>query len=246
MMKNRPTAANKDSQYDLGQMHQIPQNLNQKSRLALDELFHLGKLEFTRRFVRAGNSLLAILVVMIMIMLPATSAHAATPTFGHRYQNGVGNVTAWLNYSSGVGNWEHLIKGAANNWMYPGWSNPIYISFVGSNIGSTMDFHQHNDAYFGGGMNVLAWTSFFSATGGTIYPESSNWTYAEVHINNSVYSLASTSNESALGTTIHEMGHAFGLAHYNNIPFSIMCQTAYGRVAQRVTGVDNDAINILY
>lgn len=87
-------------------------------------------------------------------------------------------------------------------------------------------------------MNVLAWLglawkSFFSATGGTIYPESSNWTYAEVHINDSVYSSASVSNNAALGTTIHEMGHMFGLAHYNSNPYSIMCQTGSGRLSQK-------------
>lgn len=205
-----------------------------------------GRLAGPDLLERARKPFLALLVAMGMVLLPATSAHAATPTFGYRYQNGVGNVTAWLNYSSGVGNWQYFITNAAQNWMYPGWDNPIYISFTSSNLGSTLDFHQHNDAYFGGGMNVLAWTSFFSSTGGSVDPSYSNWAYAEVHINNDVYSSAGTTNEAALGTTIHEMGHAFGLAHYNGIPFSIMCQTAYGRVVQRVAGVDNDAINNLY
>ena len=192
------------------------------------------------------RSLLAAVAAVFMALLPIASANAATPTFGYRYAGGVGNVTAWLNYSSGVGNWQWYITNAANNWMYPGWDNPVYISFTSSNVGSKLDFHQHNDAYFGGTHDVLAWTAFFSSTGGVVDPSSSNWTYAEIHINNDVYSSPGTSNEAALGTTIHEIGHAFGLAHYNANLFSVMCQTAAGRVVQRVTVVDNDAVNILY
>lgn len=195
---------------------------------------------------KARTLFFAILTTLLLALIPATSANAATPTFGHRYSSGVGNVTAWLNYGSGVGNWEWYITTATNNWMYPGWDNPIYINYVSSNSGSTLDFHQNNDAYFGGGMNVIARTEFYSSTGGGINPTVSDWAYAEVHINNDVYSSSSISNEQALGTTIHEIGHAFGLAHYNNNVYSIMCQTAYGRVSQRVQLVDNDAINILY
>ncbi|MGO4588283.1 matrixin family metalloprotease [Paenarthrobacter sp. 2TAF44] len=192
------------------------------------------------------RSFIAVVITALLAIAPATSAHAATPIFGHRYQNGVGSIGAWLNYGSGVGNWEWAISSATNNWMYPGWNNPVYIHFVTSNLGSTLDFHQNNDAYFGGGMITLARTSFFSSTGGTVNPSSSNWTYAEVHINNNVYASSSTSNEAAIGTTVHEIGHAFGLAHYNGNPFSIMCQTAYGRTVQRVAAIDNDAVNSLY
>ena len=50
----------------------------------------------------------------------------------------------------------------------------------------------------------------------------------------------------AIGTTIHKLGHAFGLAHYNNNIYSIMCQTGAGRIVQRVQKTDNDAINVIY
>ena len=42
------------------------------------------------------------------------------------------------------------------------------------------------------------------------------------------------------------MGHAFGLMHNNSNQNSIMCQTGYGRIVQRVQSVDNDAINRKY
>ena len=60
------------------------------------------------------------------------------------------------------------------------------------------------------------------------------------------YKKSSFSNDQALGTLIHEMGHAFGLAHYNSNPNSIMCQTNKGRKVQRVQKTDNDTINAIY
>lgn len=174
-----------------------------------------------------------------------TNAYAATPIYGYQNINGVGNVTVWLDYSSGVGYWQSYITNAANNWMYPGWSNPIYMNFVSNNYGSNMDFYLRNDAFWGGSMNVLAETRFFVNGGAQVYPWSSNWNYSEIYINHDVYSLPNVTNDMALGTTIHEMGHAFGLNHTTNVN-SIMCQTGSGRVVQRVQQTDNDAINIIY
>lgn len=195
---------------------------------------------------KINKIILTIISVVVLSFSLTTTAFAATPAFGYKYQNGVGNVTAWLNYASGVGYWQSYITGGANNWMYPGWSNPIYINFVGSNYGSTMDFHRNNDAYFGGTMNIYAWTQFYSSTGVQISPYSSNWYYTEIHINHDMYSSPGFTNAQAQGTTIHEMGHAFGLDHYNSNIYSVMCQTAYGRAVQAVQKVDNDAIDIIY
>jgi len=196
--------------------------------------------------IKFKNLILTALSITVLSLLSVTNTYAATPTFGHKYQNGVGNVTAWLNYNSGVGYWQSYITNGANNWMYPGWSNPIYITFVSSNYGSNMDFHRNNDAYFGGGMNIYAWTQFYSSNGTQISPTASNWYYTEIHINHDMYSSPNFTNTQAKGTTIHEMAHAFGLAHYNSNPNSIMCQTAYGRIAQTVQKVDNDAVNAIY
>lgn len=188
---------------------------------------------------------LAILSFVILFMIPATAANAATPTYGHRYSLGVGNVTVWLNYASGVGNWESYIVNAANNWMYPGWDNPIYMNFVSSNNGSMMDFHLNSSSYFQSS-SIIAQTEFYNNGPTGVNQWYSNWDFTEIHINNDQYSSPSFSNDQALGTTIHEMGHSFGLAHWQTNPYSIMCQTGAGRIVQRVQQVDNDAVNILY
>ncbi len=188
----------------------------------------------------------AVIAIAALCLFPTNNAFATTPTFGYRYQNGVGNLTAWINYASGVGYWQTYITGATNNWMYPGWDNPIYIHYASSNYGSNLDFHQNSNSYFLGGSSTLAWTRFFNGNGGEIYPWNTNWYYAEVHINNDAYRNPSFTNSQAQGTTTHEVGHALGLAHDNNNIYSIMCQTGYGRAVQTVQKVDNDAINILY
>lgn len=198
-------------------------------------------------FLRKSRMLSAVFIAAVLCLASITDVYAATPTTGHRYINGVGNVAVWLNYNSGVGYWSTYITSGVNNWMYPGWSNPIYMNFVSSNYGSNMDFHLNNDAYFGGGMNYYAGTEYYSGSGSQIWsPPASNWAYAEIHINNNMFSLPSFTNAQAQGTIRHEMGHAFGLAHWNSNPYSIMCETGSGRIVQSVQLPDNDAIKTLY
>ncbi|MBQ6367669.1 MAG: matrixin family metalloprotease [Erysipelotrichaceae bacterium] len=194
--------------------------------------------------------------------------HAAnTPTqpfdSDYKYVNGVGNITVWLNYSSGVGYWEYLISPSANNWMYTGWANPIYITFVSSNYGSNMDFHSNNNAWFssyGFGNGTLAVTWHFLIDDTNINPNysqapTSSWYYAEIHINDDQFTQSTFSDAAAGGTIRHEMGHAFGLAHNNCNPNSIMhqyytynpCDNTYEyRVVQTIQQTDNTAINNLY
>lgn len=184
--------------------------------------------------------------IALLSLAPVANVSAATPYYGKKFQNGVGNISVWLDYSSGVGYWQSFITLAANNWMYTGvGANPIYINFVGSNNGSNIDFYRRNNSFWSNS-GILAETRFYLFSGSQIVPTSSNWYYTNIYINHDEYSKPSFTDEQARGTTIHEMGHAFGLAHYNTNVYSVMCQTGYGRVAQRVQKTDNDTINILY
>lgn len=188
-------------------------------------------------------------IMTIVYSISTGSIFAATPRLGGRYSSGVGNITIFINYNSGAGYWESFIKNAANNWMYTGkGDNPIYISFVSSNYGSSMDIYSKRDSYWTkqGQYGVLAETFFYNSSSKKMQPNAGNWLYTEIYINDDNYKKSSFSNDQALGTLIHEMGHAFGLAHYNSNPNSIMCQTNKGRKVQRVQKTDNDTINAIY
>lgn len=190
-----------------------------------------------------------IITFIITIMAMGDSIFAATPRYGGKYSSGVGNITIYINYNSGAGYWESYIKNAANNWMYTGvGDNPIYINFVSSNYGSSMDFYSKRDKYWTsqGAYGVLAETLFYNSSSKRMDPTKGNWLYTEIYINDDNFKKDSFSNNQALGTVIHEMGHAFGLAHYNSNPYSIMCQTSSGRKVQRVQKTDNDTINAIY
>ena len=178
---------------------------------------------------------------------------ASTPVFGGKYKQGVGNVTVYIDNASGAGYWEVYMKGGVNNWMYPGsgMSNPIYMQFVSSNYGSKMDFYCKPNSYWvsqGQGNYVLAETLFYD--GNTrLYPSQNNtvcWEFTNIYINDDNFRSSSFSNEQAQGTVIHEMGHAFGLAHNNSNPYSIMCQTSSGRKVQSVQAIDDNAVNAKY
>lgn len=185
-----------------------------------------------------------LVISMIFSLNVSVFANSQTPTFEKNLVNGVGNVSVYLDYNSGIGFWESFIVTAVNNWMYTGWANPIYMNFVSSNVGSTIDVFRQEKSYWesSGNYGVLAQTKFYRSGGTIINPNNENWKYAEIHINHDEFRKPSFSNDQATGTIIHEFGHAFGLAHNNSNVNSIMCQTSFGRVVQRVQKVDNDAI----
>lgn len=178
------------------------------------------------------------------------TAEANTPTFAGKYSQGVGNITIYIDSSTKADYWETYITTGANNWMYPGsgMSNPIYIKFVSSTYGSKMDFYCAKDSHWSKSTSkstgILAETEFYDSNENQLNPSksSTNWYYAKIYINDDEFRKSTFSNENVQGTIIHEMGHAFGLAHNNENPRSIMCQTKYYRLVQRVQAVDNNSI----
>lgn len=199
------------------------------------------------------NGLKTITIYSIILFILSTNIladNSETPLFTGSYQNGAGNITIYIDDDSGASYWEAYIKTGANNWMYPGseMSNAIYIKFVSSNYGSNMDFYSKTKTYWSASIRdrVLAETLHFDSSENQVQNHDKNWYYAKILINDDNFKKSSFSNENAQGTIIHEMGHAFGLAHNNTNPNSIMCQTSSGRKVQRVQYVDNNAINKKY
>ncbi len=172
------------------------------------------------------------------------------PLLKGKYQNGVGNVTIYIDSASGATYWETYITKGANNWMYPGsgMSNPIYIKFVSSSYGSNMDFFAKKKTYWDATVrnSILAETQHFDGSDNRIYGAVKDWYYARIYINDDNFRKSSFTDEQAQGTIIHEMGHAFGLNENYTNQYSIMCQLGNGRKVQRVQVVDNNAINRKY
>ena len=196
--------------------------------------------------------LLALLLAITHINV-VSAANTPTQPYGkHKYYKGVCNVTVYIDYASGAGYWENFIKVAVNNWMYTGHgANPIYMKYVSSNNGSTMDIYTKKNSYWvskGLGNSILAETLHYDSNWKYFNPKATvkNWVWTQIYINDDNFRKSSFSDEQAKGTIIHEMGHAFGLDHNNPNPKSIMCQTGAGREVQRVQKTDSDAINRLY
>ncbi len=187
---------------------------------------------------------LGLALVLVAAVTQQNNVSAMSPVYGHVLDDGVSNVKVWLDYSTGVGYWETYIRNGANNWMYPGWSNPIYMNIVSSNYGSDIDFYRKSQQQFNNmGWGGQAAVALHYVPGVRVSAYDSDWDYAAIHINHDAYASSNMSNEAALGCTIHEYGHALGLTENNSNPYSVMSQA---RQVTRVQYEDNQAINYLY
>lgn len=199
------------------------------------------------------NKMIKCLLVLVVVCTSFTSIvadNAEPPLLQGKYQNGVGNLTIYIDSASGADYWETYITGGANNWMYPGsgMSNPIYIKYVSSNYGSNMDFYAKPKTFWSTSIRdyVMAETQHYDDSDVRIQGGSRDWYSAMILINDDNFKEDWFSNEEAQGTIIHEMGHALGLNENNTNPNSIMCQLGSGRTVQRVQQVDNNAVNRKY
>ena len=154
-----------------------------------------------------------------------------------KFSRGVANTCYYIN--SSASSYTSKINKAANLWEYNGWDNPIYMTAVSSNYATHMDFYgktPSNDQNLDS--NTNGYTTVYNSSGKQMTFGSSNWFYAKIVINKS-----SSANQA---TVVHEMGHAFGLAHYPSNSSSIMYPYSSGRKVSSPQKCDVDTINYLY
>lgn len=187
----------------------------------------------------------SIITILFLVTIFSTNVYsqAVTPMFKKACSRG---VCVYYFIKDGSSNkYYKLIKAAANNWEHTGHGyNPIYLYEKSSSKGTAMDFYVKTNSFWNTS-GILGETYHRNSSGTRVDPDVKNWLYSEIFLNKN--ELADLNNTEKQGTIGHEMGHAFGLAHYNSNPSgSIMCQYGSGRTAHTVQLEDNQAINKKY
>lgn len=187
----------------------------------------------------------AYMFAILSIFVGSNIFAAMTPTFPNdvKYSRGVSNCCYYVD--SSAGSYTNQINAAADNWVDTGYGwNPIYMTPVGSNYGTHMDFYGRTmaqDSYLNS--NILGYTTFWNGDS-TLTPTWGGYPTYNYYYSEIVFNL-STSNSYDYRTAKHEMGHAFGLGH-NESSYSIMCPVLTDTYVTTVQKCDHDAINYLY
>ena len=170
--------------------------------------------------------------------------------YGHKMTGGIGNVSIYIDNKTHpyATYYQRLIKNAVTNWDNTGFGlNKFEYVYVSTSNGSKIDIYNRYCSYFGkDSSNVLASTSFYNSSEIKVDQHYYDWYSATINLNDDVLSLDTVSNAAATGTFAHEIGHAFGLAHNNSIPNSIMCPTGAGRTVNTIQLIDHNTLNSLY
>lgn len=159
---------------------------------------------------------------------------AAAPAYPYKNKRGISNQTYYI--ESSTNEYSDYISGGIGLW-----NSTITLGRVYDNSSSSVDFYKKPNDFFEDS-NVLAATERF--TGSTsINCNYNNWAYSKVYLNTNFFS----SNDSAEGkkaVVAHELGHAYGLKHYDGT-YTIM-RTYYDDMARQPQNIDRTGILYKY
>lgn len=137
---------------------------------------------------------------------------------------------------------DKAIKQWVNTTSRLGYTTSLSFAKTTNRTNSVLDYMETSNRE-GHSTGVLAWTEFYKS-GNSVNPLVSNWKYCYVKLYKPSFNKLSISGKK--GTIAHEAGHAFGLAHNQGNPKSIMCQTKNGRSVSSAQICDLKGINHLY
>lgn len=173
---------------------------------------------------------------VLLFLLQCSLVSAATPTFPNKakFTRGVKNTCYYVDATAN--RYLKYIKPAAIAWA--SLDNNIKNTAVSSKRGTHIDFYQEKSTIEG----LLGVTLFYDSKGNMVAnygaEPTKNYNFTRIYLNQNNASLIDTK------TIIHEMGHAYGLAHGSS-RYSIMYPDTTSYVTTPSSG-DNDTINILY
>lgn len=148
--------------------------------------------------------------------------------------NGPRNMLYTVN--GGATAYTYNINIGVKNWMYTGYDNPIYMTPVSSNYGSTIDFYNYKDA-----SKNVAYTQVYNSQNQPI-DYKYDYLWAKIQFNDK-YKTDQSINHNA--TSAHEIGHVLGLPH-NDSAYSIMYGGNQDRKVVSPQKVDNERVVELY
>lgn len=192
-----------------------------------------------KKFIISLNILFGVFVI-------TNNVFAMTPTFPNdaKFSRGVGNAYYYVDASAS--GYTQNINDSVNNWVDTGWGwNPIYLYPVASNYATHIDYYlvDYTSDSLLANTNNRAYTTFWDIDENGVLLNSGgepmyNYFYTEIKF--------SSYHQMTVDTIIHEMGHAFGLAHYDSNAYSIMYPYRDYRMVTTVQKEDHDTINYLY
>ena len=193
------------------------------------------------------NYILFIIYVIVMFFTVYSkveaSYHIYLPVFNNetRFTRGVKNTCYYVDYTASK--YTKYINRAAKSWATL--DNKIKNTAVASSKGTHIDFYAQN---FPSQMGIVAYTSFFDDKGEQVNLGENDY---DGPVKNYFYTdiIADSGQNSFLvdeAVMAHEMGHAYGLRHYQMTTETIMWPGVDVVPATTPQKVDNDAINYLY
>jgi len=168
----------------------------------------------------------------------------ATPAFAYRQTSGLTGVKYFI--SNSASQFTNYIDNGVSRW------NPtINLSKITDSMTSDIDFYavdkDHFD-YIGDLGDTWAGVSLgYTSSTNYIDRDLGHWDYSEISLNTQTF-LNSTiaTDEQKRGVIAHELGHSFGLKHYNTLS-SIMYPTGnVDGVSTTPQNIDRTAINYKY
>ena len=186
---------------------------------------------------------LMMLCIVLVLSLFEISSFASDYTFKFKCTRG---TDGYYYRDSSISAYANHIDDAKWNWEHTGYGeNDVWLTRKTNTSGTIVDFYGVSQAYFGINAHlIVAITEPRNGSGTLIDPNKSDWLYSEIKVN--LDKIAQINDQQVQGTMAHEIGHAFGLAHRNDNPYSIMCQLGSGRIVYQVQKIDQDTVTAKY